>query len=262
MDLDLKKKKALVGGSSKGIGRACAIEISRLGADVLLMARNEDALKKVLGELDTSQGQKHSFLVVDTNEPEKLAQQVSELAQKSEPIEILINNTAGPAGGPILEAKPEEFLKACSNHLICNQLLVQTLLPGMKSKNYGRIINIISTSVREPILGLGVSNTTRGAVASWSKTLSKEIRADGITINNILPGFTDTERLQSLFEKKAKKLGKTLKDIQTGARQMIPLGRFAKASEIANAVAFLASPAASYINGVSLAVDGGRLSSL
>ncbi len=257
MNLDLTGKNALVCGSTQGIGKASAIEIALLGANVTLVARDENKLKEVVKELDSSKKQKHSYIVADFSNPDVLKKKI-EAHVKKNVVHILLNNTGGPAGGPITEAKTEEFTQAFSNHLICNHILAQAVVPGMKKEKYGRIINIISTSVKQPIKGLGVSNTTRWAVASWAKTLAGELALFGITVNNILPGATNTERLKSLQEIRAKKAGISFSEEQKEWLHEIPAGRFADANEIANAVAFLASPAASYINGINLPVDGGR----
>lgn len=261
MNLDLKNKNALVCGSTQGIGKASAIEIAKLGANVTLVARNEDALKKTLTELDVLKGQKHNYVVADFTKSEELKKKIEDHTKRNI-VHVLLNNTGGPAGGPILDARTEEFTQAFSNHLLCNHILAQAVVEGMKKEKYGRIINIISTSVKQPIRGLGVSNTIRAAVANWSKTLAMELGQFGITVNNVLPGATNTERLKSLQEIRAKKAGISLSDEQNEWLKEIPIGRFADATEIANAVAFLASPASSYINGINLPVDGGRTSSL
>lgn len=261
MNLDLTGRNALVCGSTQGIGKASAIEIALLGANVTLVARDEKKLKEVVKELDSSRKQKHFYIVADFSKPDELKKKIEEHV-KNNIIHILLNNTGGPPGGPIIDAKTEEFTQAFSNHLICNHILTQAVVPGMKKEKYGRIINIISTSVKQPIKGLGVSNTTRWAVASWAKTLAGELAPFGITVNNILPGATNTERLKSLQEIRAKKSGITFSEEQKEWLREIPAGRFADASEIANAVAFLASPAASYINGINLPVDGGRTACL
>ncbi|HEY0029416.1 MAG TPA: SDR family oxidoreductase [Bacteroidia bacterium] len=258
MNLDLTGKKALVCGSTQGIGKASAIELAALGANVTLAARNEESLREVLKELDVSKGQKHGFLAVDFQAPTKLKEKVDNFVATNGPIHILVNNTGGPPSGLIQNAKIEEFTQAFSNHLICNHILVQALIGGMKKAQYGRVINIISTSVKMPLKGLGVSNTIRAAVANWSKTLANEVASFGITVNNVLPGATLTGRLQSIMENKSKNTGESLNEIKNDMESEIPLGRFADASEIANAVAFLASPAASYITGINVPVDGGR----
>lgn len=258
MSAILTGKRALVGGASQGIGRACAIELARLGASVTVLARDEKTLAQVVAGLDVSNGQKHNFLSVDTANPNDLRHRVAREVETRGPIQILVNNTGGPPHGALVDATPDQFLKAVTEHVVCNQLLVQTLLPGMKSSGYGRIVNIISTSVVAPIKGLGVSNTTRGAVAQWARTLAGELAPLGITVNNVLPGYTATARLQTLFEAKAAKAGKSAVEIQRQTVEAIPMGRLAEPSEIATVVAFLASPAASYLTGVNLPVDGGR----
>jgi len=261
MNIDLTGKRAYVGGASKGIGRAAAEALAGLGAHVTVAARRNDVLEQVARSLDTSKGQKHGWVAVDNDDPDELVRKVrSEL--DGNPFHVLVNNTGGPPGGPILDARPEEFERAFRHHLICNHRLAHLLVPGMRDAGYGRIINIISTSVYEPIPGLGVSNTVRGAVASWAKTLADELAPDGITVNNILPGFTKTERLSNLFESKAKKAGKSFEEIEKGALASVPMGRFAEPQELADVLAFLASPAASYVTGVSIAVDGGRTRSI
>ena len=261
MILDLKNKNALVCGSTQGIGKASAIEIALLGANVTLVARNEDALKKTLAELDTTKGQKHDSVCVDFSDPAALKNKIEKYVSEKGPVHILVNNTGGPKGGPIINAKPEEFTQTFSNHLICNHILVQAVVEGMKKEKYGRIINIISTSVKQPLKGLGVSNTIRGAVANWSKTLSMELAQFGITVNNVLPGMTNTGRIRDLISAKAKAASKTEAEIEKEMMNEIPAGRLAEANEIANAVAFLATPAAAYINGTNVTVDGGRTGS-
>lgn len=261
MDLNLTNKNALVCGSSKGIGKAVAIELATLGANITLVARSGDILAEVKKELPKVSGQKHNFMVADFTNPADLKRKVRNLVNVK-PIHILINNTGGPPGGLITDANSTEFLQAYNNHLICNHLLVQCVIKGMKQENYGRIINIISTSVKVPIPGLGVSNTTRGAVASWAKTLANELAPSGITVNNVLPGSTKTGRLESIIRERAEKaeipfITETKKWIDA-----IPMARFATPAEIANVVGFLASPAASYVTGVSMPVDGGRTKSI
>lgn len=260
MDLSLKNKNALVCGSSKGIGRAAAIELSRLGANVTLLARNAAMLAQVLSELDHAQEQEHTYLVVDYTNIEDLKEQVASVVH-NKTIHILINNTGGPPGGSIIEANEDAFQQAFQNHVICNHILVGLVLEGMKADAYGRIINIVSTSIREPLEGLGVSNTIRAAVGNWAKTLANELGPSGITVNNVLPGFTDTERLQEIMRSRAAKWGKTEAEVTSLMKAQVPLKRFADPLEVGAAVAFLASPAASYITGTNLTVDGGRTKS-
>ncbi len=258
MNLNLKGKRALVCGSTQGIGKAAAIELALLGAELILTARNEEQLKKVCSELDSSAGQNHKNIAVDFSNPQLLQDLVIKEIATHGNIHVLINNTGGPAAGPIASAKTDEFTNAFNQHLICNHLLVQACMEGMKKDNYGRIINVISTSVKLPLKGLGVSNTIRAAVANWSKTLSLELASFGITVNNVLPGATNTVRLSAIIENKSKRTGIPEEEIKQEMLHEIPAGRFADASEIANAIAFLASPAAAYINGINVPVDGGR----
>lgn len=263
MDINLINKKAFVCGSTQGIGRAAAIELADLGASIVLLARNEDSLKTVKNELNNERNQTHDFIVADFSAPDAMQKRVAEYLEKNpQPVHILVNNTGGPPAGRAIDAHPDEFVSAFRNHLLCNQILTQLLVAGMKTEQYGRIINVISTSVKQPIPGLGVSNTIRGAVASWAKTLAGELGEFGITVNNVLPGFTKTARLQSIIENKASKNGASIEAIEMEMQRETPARRFAEATEVANAIAFLASPAASYINGINLPVDGGRTSSL
>jgi 3-oxoacyl-[acyl-carrier protein] reductase len=263
MNLHLKNKNALVCGSSAGIGKASAILLTSLGANVTLVARNEEKLKEVLKTLDTSQGQIHNYVAVDFSSPENVQIEIDKhLINNKINYHILINNTGGPPAGQAIDAKERDFLSAFNNHLICNHILVKALVPGMKANKYGRIINIISTSVKAPLHGLGVSNTIRGAVASWSKTLANELGQYNITVNNVLPGATATERLDAIINNKSTKANKSTDDIAHEMMNEVPMKRFAQPDEIANAVCFLASEAASYINGINLPVDGGRTASL
>jgi 3-oxoacyl-[acyl-carrier protein] reductase len=261
MNLSLEGKRAMVCGSTQGIGKATAIELAELGASITLVARNEEKLKAVLAELDASKGQNHTYIAADFTQPEDLRVKLQAFA-KDYNVNILVNNTGGPAGGPANAAHTDEYIQAFTNHLICNQILVQNLMEGMKTEGYGRIINIISTSVKQPLNGLGVSNTIRGAVANWSKTLANELGAFNITVNNVLPGATNTVRLKSIIENKAKKTGQTEDAVLEAMKNQVPMKRIAEAQEVANAIAFLASPAASYINGINVPVDGGRTACL
>ena len=262
MNLDLSGKSALVSGSTQGIGRETAIELSRMGARIILVSRNGEKLKKVLAELDVSKGQKHELITADFLSPADLDEKVKSFVGKGNTVNILVNNSGGPRSGRAIDAKSEDYLEAFRQHLICNQVLVANLSPGMIASGYGRIINIISTSVKAPLRDLGVSNTVRGAVANWAKTLSLELGPHGITVNNVLPGATNTLRLAHNEKHKAKKTGKAESEIMKEMAAAVPLGRIADAAEVAAAIAFLASPAASYINGINLPVDGGRTPSL
>jgi 3-oxoacyl-[acyl-carrier protein] reductase len=261
MNLDLTGKRALVCGSTQGIGRSSAIELALLGAHITLLARNEDKLKEVLQDLPTNLIQKHHYLVADFQDQNQLKLIINEYLINNQ-IDILVNNTGGPTGGQAIDAGTDEFINAFNMHLVCNQILVQAVSTGMKKNKFGRIINIISTSVKTPLKGLGVSNTIRGAVASWAKTLALELGPFGITVNNVLPGFTMTGRLQSIISSIAERENKTKEEVQIDMIHTIPAGRIADSNEVAAAIAFLASPAASYINGINLPVDGGKTPSL
>ncbi|MEI7471808.1 MAG: SDR family oxidoreductase [Chitinophagaceae bacterium] len=262
MNLDLTGKTALVCGSTQGLGYASAKELALLGAPIVLMARNETKLKEVVQTLDCSKGQVHSYLVADFSDAQTVKRAIENYIASGGMAHILINNTGGPAGGAILQAGIDEFAQAFQSHLICNHLLTQALVPGMKSAGYGRIINIISTSVKIPLAGLGVSNSIRAAVANWAKTLASELGPYGITVNNILPGFTQTSRADYVINKKAESSGLTKEDVLKELVAEIPVGRIGRPDEFAAAVAFIASPAAAYINGINLPVDGGRLGCL
>ncbi len=258
MDIGLQGRRAVVCGASKGIGRAAAIELALLGASVTVIARSEDELGKVAAVLDRKAGQVHHALLADFNDLGNLQNTIAAHIQAQGPFHILVNNSGGPPAGPALAAKNEDFEKIFRQHLLGNHVMTQALVEGMKTEKYGRIINVVSTSVKQPIKGLGVSNTIRGAVASWAKTLATELGPFGITVNNVLPGATDTGRMKEIIDGKAARTGKSTDDIRALEVAEIPAGRFAKPEEVAAAIAFLASPAAAYINGVNLPVDGGR----
>lgn len=259
---DLSGRTALVCGASRGIGRACAEALAGLGARVIVAARSEDRLASTVAALPADGGQTHGHMVLDLEDLNTVRTHAADLVDRTGPIEILINNTGGPPGGSAAGADTAEYERAFRQHVLAAQELLQILTPGMEGRGYGRIINIISTSVKEPIPGLGVSNTIRAAMANWAKTLSRELGPFGITVNNILPGFTDTERLGYFLERRADELGTSLESVRQQALARIPVGRFAEPEEIGAAAAFLASPAAAFINGVNLPVDGGMLGCL
>lgn len=262
MNLDLTGKNALVCGSTQGLGLASAIELAKLGANIILLARNESQLKMIVETLDVSKAQKHSYLVADFSKIDTVTSVINNYISAGNKIDILINNTGGPSGGALLSADIQEFSNTFAAHVLCNQILVQAVVPGMKASGFGRIINIISTSAKAPIAGLGVSNTIRAAVANWAKTLATELAPFGITVNNVLPGFHKTARLEAVLSSKASQLGISKLEMDALSIKDIPTGRFGEVEEFGAAVAFLASPAASYITGINLPVDGGRLQSL
>ncbi|MFT4612009.1 MAG: 3-oxoacyl-[acyl-carrier protein] reductase [Glaciecola sp.] len=260
MDLQLNNKYALVCGSTAGIGKATALALAAEGVQITLIARNEDKLKATLAELP--QQRNHDYIVADFSNPTELKAKVEAYVLAHHGFHILLNNTGGPKGGPVFSAEVDEFESAFTQHLKCNHVLAQAVVPFMKSESYGRIINVISTSVKQPLDGLGVSNTIRGAVANWSKTLANELGQYGITVNNVLPGATGTERLTEIIKNKSAKSGSTEEEAANAMKNAVPAKRFAKPEELADAITFLASERAGYINGINLPVDGGRTKSL
>lgn len=263
MECNLNNKTALISGASQGIGFAIAKLFAKNGANVILLARNKSKLEYNKQELDKISKNNnfnniHYILDLDLNNLDILDNKLKQQLNITPNIDIIINNSGGPAPGPANLANIQDYLSAFTNHLLANQIIIKNILPSMQKNKFGRIINIISTSVKQPIFGLGVSNTIRGAVANWAKTLSVELGPYNITVNNILPGATETDRLKQIFENKAKKLNLTLEQIIEKERNAIPLKRFATPEEIAAAALFLASNLASYINGINLPVDGGR----
>lgn len=262
MNLDLTNKTAMVCGASQGLGLACATELALMGANIIAVSRNENRLQSVIQNFDTSKHQKHSFLAIDLSNPNEVKQKVSSFLSKRNTIHILVNNAGGPPSAPMIDTDAAEIEKAFRTHLISSHLLAQLVFPGMKEAVFGRIVNIVSTSVKQPINGLGISNTVRAAVANWAKTLANEISKFGITVNNVLPGYTNTDRLDYLFTKQASEQGISKEDIFKRMAESIPAGRLGDPSEFGAVVAFLCSPAASYINGINLPVDGGRTGSL
>lgn len=259
---DLSEKKALVCGASQGIGAAIAQVFAAAGAQIIALARSEDRLRALINDLPATPHGPHSYIVCDVGDRERLKEQLTTLIGKHFAIQILVCNTGGPASGPLINASEPEFISAFENHVLVNALLASMLVPGMQKSGYGRIINIISTSAKAPIVNLGVSNTIRAAVASWSKTLATELATTGITVNNVLPGYTQTSRLEGLIAATAQRLGKPTAQVRQSFSERVPMKRFGSPEEVAYAALFLASPKASYITGIHLPVDGGRTESL
>ena len=258
MNLSLEGRRALVCGSSQGIGLAAAQELASLGATVTLFARNQERLDAARNTLSVASDQDHQILIADFDEPDAVLATIAAIDGDEAAFDILINNSGGPPGGSLVDAQTDDFLAGLRRHLFVSHSLSMNLLPGMKTRQFGRIINVISTSVREPLPGLGVSNTVRGAMASWSKTLASEVASFGITVNNVLPGATETGRLDALFDAKSSTTGMPREHFEQEWRSKIPAGRFGAPREIGAVIAFLATPAASYVNGVNIPVDGGR----
>lgn len=262
MNLNLIGKNALVCGSSQGMGKAIAIELADMGAGVTLFARNEATLNAVKSELATADGQQHHILVADFGDTAQVKEAIAAHLNEVPQFEILVNNTGGPALKVAHTAPSEDFIEVFNQHLVNNHNLSQAVIPGMKEAGYGRIINVISTAVKEPQQKLGASNAARSAVASWAKTMANELGQYNITVNNVLPGATKTARLESFIAGKAKESNLSVDEVTANVKSVIPMQRFGESSEFANAVAFLASPAAGYISGINLPVDGGRTASL
>jgi 3-oxoacyl-[acyl-carrier protein] reductase len=258
MDIDLGGKRAIVCGASKGIGRAAAAELAALGASVTLVARHADTLAEAAASLKRGAGQEHRWIAADFIDTEEIEKKIRAHLAEFGPVHILVNNSGGPPPGPALASSIHDYAAVFTQHLLVGQVMVQAVVPGMKDEGYGRIVNVISTSVKQPLKNLGVSNTIRGAVANWAKTLAGELAPFGITVNNVLPGATETGRIQEILDNRAKKSGKSFDAVKAEEIAQIPAGRFARPEELGAAIAFLASPAAAYITGINLPVDGGR----
>lgn len=262
MNIDLTGKNAIVCGATKGIGNATAMLLASLGANVTMISRNESLLSRIIRDLDVSKGQKHDYIASDFNKPDELRDKLQHKVNEPKVYHILVNNTGGPPAGLAIDAELHEYTTAFTNHLLCNQVLVQAVVDGMRASGYGRIINVISTSVKAPLKGLGVSNTIRAAVANWAKTLSVELAPYGITVNNVLPGATNTDRLKQIIEGKAAKQKLSIEEVGKEMTDEIPMKRFASPDEIAYTIGFLASEFAAYITGINVPVDGGRTPNL
>lgn len=250
--------RALVGGSSKGIGLGCALALAQAGAAVTVMGRNPDSLDEARLSLPHHLDQTHRAITVDFSDSQAVSAAAEADVLANGRVQILINNTGGPAPGPLNEAGGGALTEGFEMHILCNQALVHATKDGMIETGYGRIINIISSSVVTPISNLGVSNTIRGAVAQWGKTLAAELAPHGITVNNVLPGSIETSRLRTTMGRLAERSGKSIDQVEQATLDAIPAGRLGHPSDIGAVVAFLASPEAGYVTGVNLPVDGGR----
>lgn len=257
---ELTEKWALVGGASQGIGEAIATVFAQAGARVILMSRSSEKLEVVRKSLPHPE--RHRIMPLDLENLDQVNTQVAQLVKLIGTIEIVVNNSGGPPSGSLVQVSSSEFEKFFRAHVVAGQIIMQNVLPGMKEKRFGRIINIISTSVKVPIPQLGLSNTIRAAMASWAKSLSHEVGPFGVTVNNILPGYTKTPRLSKLIDASAEREKKSSKEIEETWMKTIPVGRFAEPSEIAQAALYLASQRAAYITGTQITVDGGRTGTL
>ena len=262
MQINLSGRNALVCGASQGIGKSIAHNFALSGANVTVLARNVETIKQVMLDLPNNGDQCHNYIVADLNETESTIEKLDRIVVNGLTFHILVNNTGGPTPGVLYQEDYKNLISAFNQHIVSAQSISSRIIPGMIKDQFGRIINIISIGLKQPIKNLGVSNTIRGALASWAKTLATELGPFGITVNNILPGYTATERLSHLFEHRSKIEGKSIQEIEKSIIGDIPASRLAFPEEIAYAATFLASDLASYINGINLPVDGGLLKTL
>jgi len=261
MKINLEGKKALVGASTQGLGKAIALQLASCGASVTLMARNEEKLKATIAELDTNFNQKHNYIVVDFYDFNDFESKTSTYF-KQNTVDILVNNTNGPEAGGVFEKNTNHYQKAFDLLFKTTCHLTLLAVENMKKNNFGRIINTASLTVKEPLPNLVLSNTIRAAVAIWAKTLAKDVAPFGITVNTILTGLFDTERIQQLNKIQANTKGISLEENLKLMTQEIPAGRLGKPDEFGYLVAFLASNYSSYITGTNIAIDGGLIKSL
>ena len=258
MKIDLTGKKALVGGSSKGIGLGIATELANSGASVCLMARNESRLKEIVSQLPDSNN--HSYLVVDFSKFEDFKIKIEEYVKNNQ-VDILINNTQGPPAGNSLSKNIDSYQEAFD--LLFKSVVYTTslVIPGMQKNKWGRIINVTSVSVKEPLNYLVLSNSIRSAVVAWAKSLSVDLGPDGLTVNSILTGYFDTERIKELNKEKSKSLNISEAEVLDKMKSLVPASRLGRPEEYGYLVSFLSSDNAAYINGASIPIDGGLLKS-
>lgn len=261
MIIDLRGYRAVVGGATRGLGLAAARQLAASGATVTLMARNEHSLNEALASLSSDAGQQHDYLQVDYLDFIGF-RQLTERFFSGKKVDILVNNTNGPKAGTVNEKTTEDFQEAFDLLFKTYHHLTQLLVPGMRSRGYGRILNVSSVSVKEPLPNLVLSNSIRTAVVSWAKSLADAVASDGVTVNSILTGAFDTERIRELTQKQAQASGDTIDALLEARKASIPAGRFGDPKEYGYLLAFLASPMAAYITGASIPIDGGAIKSL
>lgn len=261
MNISLQGKKALVGGSSKGIGAAIAKQLAASGASVTLMARSEGRMQELIEEMDSSQGQQHQFLSVDFTDFEAYKAKIRAYFETNT-VDILVNNTQGPEGGGALEKKVDDYQNAFDLLFKSVVYTTELALKHMQEQHWGRIINIASISVKEPLNYLALSNTIRAAVVTWAKSLAYDVAKDGITVNSTLTGYFDTDRIAQLNSKKAEKMGVSPDEVRSNMEEQVPVKRIGDPKEYGYLVTFLASEQAAFITGTNIPIDGGLLKSL
>jgi len=257
MDLGLRDKVAVVTGSSKGLGKAVALAFAREGARVAISARGQDALRSAAREIRDATGVAVLALTCDVTIPESVNGLIEDVTSEYGRVDILVTNAGGPPPGPFLELKPEDWDEAVQLTLMSTVRLCYAALPYMRRQGGGSIVTMTSFTVKQPEQNLVLSNSVRLAVIGLTKTLANELGKDNIRVNSVCPGWTNTERVAQLLRDRAVREGTTVERVTQTITSLIPLGRMGRPEEIANAIVFLASPAASYINGVTLQVDGG-----
>ena len=261
MKINLNGKKALVGGSSRGLGFAVAKQLALSGASVTLMSRNEKKLKEIVANLENETKVKHNYLIVDFNNFDSYKKIISTFLS-SNPIDILVNNTQGPKPGDVESLSIDDYQNAFD--LLFKSVVHTTsvALPYMKKNSWGRVLNMVSISVKEPLSYLALSNTIRGSVVTWAKTLANDVACDNITVNNILTGYFKTERIEELNFEKAKKLNISIDQVFDTMKNQVPMKRIGNPEEFGYLASFLCSDKASYITGINIPIDGGLIKSL
>jgi 3-oxoacyl-[acyl-carrier protein] reductase len=257
MDFQIKNKTAIVCASSQGLGKAAALELASEGVNLVISSRNEETLLSVKKEIETSTNAKIVSVVADLNKPKDIDNLYAKANSELGPIDILINNAGGPPPSNFDSLNDEDWLKAFNLTMMSSIRLSKLVLPDMKERNWGRIINISSVSVKTPVPGLFLSNSLRMGVLGWSKALSDEVASKGVTVNSVCPGSTRTARITNIFQSQSEAMGKTIEEIESHAAANIPMLRIGEPKELAALIAFLASERASYMTGLAIQVDGG-----